>query len=592
MKTNNNALVRFTSKASMGYQGAVILVALASVVEGLAEPFVVLTLAVLSQCVSAAARLLDQFLKNPRVTDFPIAMVVMQMARPTASFQPSPFPSFHGTSVTYSSQSVGGGYTVSGGSLKSQVSHTSKPAPLPRSFVPPSKTGPVPSQASTQAATAPTRSFVPQTRETGQVSSQAAGQAPPRPVVPPPQETGGQVSSQAAGQAPPRPVVPPPQETGGQVSSQAVGQAPPRPVVPPPQETGGQVSSQAAGQAPPRPVVPPPQETGGQASSQAVGQAPPRPAVFLPETVVRSQVPGSCKEDPQLDAANPFDAESVVESEPSAAKTDLATIKVKVNEDGKPVIVRSQDASGPKGVRTIITHEDGTCRAFGEAIVTSLLGHGQMEVLAWLSSMDPRSLRGLVNELSERFFEIQQRLCDCKAELEEKRRFRGLSMFNLDGDCTEKDLDVAYRKLARTMHPDKNGGTEEAKEQFQTMRASYEELKEQFEQGQIGKTSPKATSGPDVTQEDENSPETPREDPEAVQAAESAEDGSDKSPEEPKSNAAGQSNVGSGASGQAPIFFCRSEDLSALQSAACKILEKMKILQQNVAMVERDLAGV
>jgi len=355
------------------------------------------------------------------------------------------------------------------------------------------------------------------------------------------------------------------------------------------------VSSQAVGQAPPRPVVPPPQETGGQASSQAVGQAPPRPAVFLPETVVRSQVPGSCKEDPQLDAANPFDAESVVESEPSAAKTDLATIKVKVvevNEDGKPVIVRSQDASGPKGVRTIITHEDGTCRAFGEAIVTSLLGHGQMEVLAWLSSMDPRSLRGLVNELSERFFEIQQRLCDCKAELEEKRRFRGLSMFNLDGDCTEKDLDVAYRKLARTMHPDKNGGTEEAKEQFQTMRASYEELKEQFEQGQIGKTSPKATSGPDVTQEDENSPETPREDPEAVQAAESAEDGSDKSPEEPKSNAAGQSNVGSGASGQAPIFFCRSEDLSALQSAACKILEKMKILQQNVAMVERDLAGV
>lgn len=105
---------------------------------------------------------------------------------------------------------------------------------------------------------------------------------------------------------------------------------------------------------------------------------------------------------------------------------------------------------------------------------------------------------------------------------------------------------------------------------------------------------------------------------------------------------------------EAPIFFCRSEDLSALQSAACKILEKvspigrrvmgnladfaclsivypvygaqvcphsalaslhgssfsgtvveqwpnlsshqpfccqMKILQQNVAMVERDLAG-
>ena len=77
-------------------------------------------------------------------------------------------------------------------------------------------------------------------------------------------------------------------------------------------------------------------------------------------------------------------------------------------------------------------------------------------------------------------------------------------MFALSASPDPKDLDVAYRKLARTMHPDKNGGTEaaqipcviesnsvdvfggfcwilfrqEAKEQFQTMRASYEESME------------------------------------------------------------------------------------------------------------------
>ena len=34
--------------------------------------------------------------------------------------------------------------------------------------------------------------------------------------------------------------------------------------------------------------------------------------------------------------------------------------------------------------------------------MTSLLAQGQTKVMAWISSMGPRSLRGLVNELSER----------------------------------------------------------------------------------------------------------------------------------------------------------------------------------------------
>jgi len=306
---------------------------------------------------------------------------------------------------------------------------------------------------------------------------------------------------------------------------------------------------------------------------------------------------GSGKQDPfspPSDAANPFES-GVGESEPSAKQTDdtMRAKIVEVDEEGKPVIVRQQDESAPGGVRTIITQEDGSCSAFGEAIVSSLLAQGQTKVMAWISSMDARNLRGLVNELSERFFDIQRHLCDCKAELEEKRRLRGLSMFSLDGDCTEKDLDVAYRRLARTMHPDKNGGTEEAKEQFQTMRASYEELKEQFEQGKIGKAQSSekdAPPSPESTPEDENDTqnETPKEDPEVpAPDAENTEDGSDTSPN--ANNAGGTSNK---SSGQETIFYCRSEDLSALQGAVCKILEKMKILQQNVAMVERDLAGV
>ncbi|CAJ1329594.1 unnamed protein product [Effrenium voratum] len=156
---------------------------------------------------------------------------------------------------------------------------------------------------------------------------------------------------------------------------------------------------------------------------------------------------------------------------------------VEVDEHGQPVVVRQQEGAHG-GIRTIVTLEDGACRAFGEAIVASLLAQEEQKVDSWISSMKDRSLRGLVNELSERFFEMQKLLAESKKQLEEKRRSRGLTLFNLQKDCTEKDLDAAYRRLARSMHPDKNGGTEEAKEQFQLMRASYEELKEQLGQCQ------------------------------------------------------------------------------------------------------------
>lgn len=43
---------------------------------------------------------------------------------------------------------------------------------------------------------------------------------------------------------------------------------------------------------------------------------------------------------------------------------------------------------------------------------------------------------------------------------QEKKRTKGLELFDLPQDCTEKDLEAAYRRLARSMHPDKNGGTE------------------------------------------------------------------------------------------------------------------------------------
>merc|ERR1712110_1286492 len=49
--------------------------------------------------------------------------------------------------------------------------------------------------------------------------------------------------------------------------------------------------------------------------------------------------------------------------------------------------------------------------------------------------------------------------------------------FGLTEGATEKELETAYRALAKKMHPDKNGGTEDAKQRFQNMKERYEALK-------------------------------------------------------------------------------------------------------------------
>merc|ERR1739848_197217 len=55
-----------------------------------------------------------------------------------------------------------------------------------------------------------------------------------------------------------------------------------------------------------------------------------------------------------------------------------------------------------------------------------------------------------------------------------------LAFFGLDYQSTVKDLDKAYRKKAKLLHPDKNGNTEEAKLRFQEMKDRYERLRKRL----------------------------------------------------------------------------------------------------------------
>lgn len=67
-----------------------------------------------------------------------------------------------------------------------------------------------------------------------------------------------------------------------------------------------------------------------------------------------------------------------------------------------------------------------------------------------------------------------------RKELKSKKTIANLAFFGLAADAEEKDLNLAYRQMAKKMHPDKNGGSEDAKEKFQQMQDKYERLKEKF----------------------------------------------------------------------------------------------------------------
>jgi len=303
----------------------------------------------------------------------------------------------------------------------------------------------------------------------------------------------------------------------------------------------------------------------------------------------------------EAEAAPDKSASPVSEKEASSPERDPDTMRAKiveVDDQGSPVIVREEEPSA----RTIVTNEDGSHRAFGEAIVKSLMSKEMDKVVAWITSMTDRTLRGLVNELSERFFVLQRQLLQRREQLKEQQRTKGLAMFDLREDCTTKDLETAYRRLARSMHPDKNGGTEEAKERFQTMRARYEELKEQFEQGDLrpanqasrGEASRPESAEPersptarDTEHEKEDAKETPQpEQPEEDDQAHGVEEAPDT--KEQNSPSSPPPSKGAPEQQKEKVFYSRSTDPSVLQDCVQQIVKKMQILHQNLDMVERS----
>uniref|UniRef100_A0A7S4RAK6 J domain-containing protein n=1 Tax=Alexandrium monilatum TaxID=311494 RepID=A0A7S4RAK6_9DINO len=154
---------------------------------------------------------------------------------------------------------------------------------------------------------------------------------------------------------------------------------------------------------------------------------------------------------------------------------------VAYDERGAPVIVRQVESGR---VRHIVLNEDGSIKAFGHSTVASLASSSEDDAQRWVDNLTDRELRALVHDVGQRLLSNSQ-LYQCRqAELERVADAMDCAYFGVTAGAPDKELDNAYRKMAKRMHPDKNGGTEDAKRRFQMMKERYEGLKARRNKGQ------------------------------------------------------------------------------------------------------------
>merc|ERR1711924_219767 len=126
---------------------------------------------------------------------------------------------------------------------------------------------------------------------------------------------------------------------------------------------------------------------------------------------------------------------------------------------------------------------DGTTSAFGAATMASMLSSLEDDTDAWMAVLPQSQLHALAHELGCRLVEISRIYQARKDNLEEHNTGVDYRYFGLGETATERSLENAYKRLARQMHPDKNGGTEEAKQQFQELRQRYDRIRQKFSDG-------------------------------------------------------------------------------------------------------------
>jgi len=228
---------------------------------------------------------------------------------------------------------------------------------------------------------------------------------------------------------------------------------------------------------------------------------------------------------------------------------------------------RGGGGRGGAGV-TFVLNEDGTTCTFGKNTLASLLSSDENDSATWIGTLTTLETRGLVHEIGQVLLStssVYQFHLNRWNALGEKANY---AFFGLDEDATDADLDKAYKKMAMRMHPDKNGGTEEAKEKFQQMKEKYEALKER-RKNEEGGPEDKRRKGSKTSESDDDT--------------EKVEDGSDK--EERRKEAYDEDEDASPKERDSGRISYDPTDAKSLSDTAMDMLQRLKAIEGSLTTV-------
>jgi len=127
--------------------------------------------------------------------------------------------------------------------------------------------------------------------------------------------------------------------------------------------------------------------------------------------------------------------------------------------------------------QSITRDKNGRIKSIDDESISAFFDEAIMR--KWIASLRKCHLKGFDQEIRHRLSSIWTEYSEIKEKHDDYLENADYIFFGLDKDtATLKDLERAFHRLARLMHPDKNGGSEEAKRRFQEMKERYEALKE------------------------------------------------------------------------------------------------------------------
>jgi len=269
------------------------------------------------------------------------------------------------------------------------------------------------------------------------------------------------------------------------------------------------------------------------------------------------------------------------------------------NAWGQPMIVRQVDYD--KGIeRTVVLNEDGTIQAFGENTVQSLVTSTEDDTHKWVGELSDRQLRGLVHEIGQRLLSSSRTYQSHQAALQDASQRAGYAYFGLDETASDKDLDNAYRQKAKKMHPDKNGGTEEAKRKFQYMKERYESLKAKRMEvghgsgsGQEDKAKGKK-DGHDKDNKESRDEGTAQEDDNANERSGEAHGSDDDEKNQPRRKEAYEEDDEEDRPSKEEETDNRKieydpHDRGSMQQTVSKMVQQLKVMEQGLAQIQHEL---